>query len=244
MVALIGRESVPVSRSFGRPGRVGSGVAVVLLAGALTAVLVAASSHRPQPAPRGIDIALIGDSLSTGLATPGDPWTRDAQALLAARRQPVRFLSAAENGAGYVTPGNAGDTFLDEATKVVDARVPIVVVFGSDNDLGQPDLAEGAAATLRWVRAAAPQARLVVIGPPAPPAQQPAQLAPIRDALRAAAAQVSGQFVDPLALGWFQGPSSLDVGPDEEHPNEAGEQFLATRMADLLAPLVAAAARR
>ena len=68
------------------------------------------------------EVAVIGDSLSTGFATPGDPWTRDADLLLSGHRRAVHFVNAAENGAGYVSAGEYGDTFVDEAAHVVNAR--------------------------------------------------------------------------------------------------------------------------
>ncbi|MEO6996612.1 MAG: hypothetical protein ABI112_00840 [Terracoccus sp.] len=49
-----------------------------------------------------------------------------------------------------------------------------------------------------------------------------------------------GTFVDPLSLGWFQGDARSYVGPDGEHPNLSGEQYLATKMIEILDPEIAA----
>ena len=197
---------------------------------------------RTTSGPR-LDVVVIGDSLSTGFATPGNPWTVDARTLLREHGQAVRFLNVAENGAGYVASGADGDTFENEAAKVVNARSQVVVLFGSDNDVGLPGLTDAVRATLVRVRRVAPRATIVVIGPPAPPAQQRAPLVAIDAVLRAASTAVGGRFVDALSLRWFQGSSATDVGPDEEHPNAIGEHYLAQRLTSVLAPTIRALAR-
>ncbi len=173
----------------------------------------------------------------------GSSWTTDADVIYARHRQPVRFDNVAENGAGYVSVGVHGDTFLDEAAKAVVARSQVVVLFGSDNDVGLPGLTERVRATLSRVRLVAPHAAIVVVGPPAPPAQERAPLLTIRNVLRAASASVAGRFVDTLAQKWFQGSSATDVAEDLEHPNARGEQFLAQQLTAILAPTVHALTR-
>lgn len=184
---------------------------------------------------RAIQVNVIGDSLSTGVNRSGNPWTSDAQRLLAADGRDVHIVDAAENGAGYAATGANGSVFRDLVDRVVDDRSQVVVVFGSDNDVGQPDLAAAIAGTLDRIRTLAPRARLIVVGPPAPPADAPQQLQGVRDALQAVTGHVDGQFVDPLALKWFQGGDSRYVGPDGEHPSAAGEVYLARKMTAILA---------
>lgn len=198
----------------------------------------------PVFSPSAIEVDVIGDSLSTGLATGGFAWTDAAARTFARDRPAVRFLNAAENGSGYVARGQHGDTFLDEVERVVSARTQIVLVFGSDNDLGMRGLSTAVARTLRRIRALAPSATLIVVGPPAPPAQQVQRLAGIRDTIEETTRGVAGQFVDALALKWFQGDAKAYVGPDHEHPNDSGEQYLAARMTAVLAPAIRAAAHR
>lgn len=180
----------------------------------------------------------MGDSLSTGAMTPGDPWTTDAQRLLESEGRDVLFVNAAENGAGYLARGENGDTFLDEIDQVVSRRAQIVLLFGSDNDLGLSDLEPAVEAALHRVRELAPGAKVIVVGPPAPPAQRVQQIEGIRDQLQTAARRLGVGFVDPLALGWFQRASAADVGPDAEHPNTAGERYLADQIVAILAPTI------
>jgi acyl-CoA thioesterase-1 len=151
----------------------------------------------------------------------------------------VHITNVAQNGAGYVAASDTGGVFLDLVNRVVDARSRVVLIFGSDNDIGQPDIAAAMSGTLERIKTLAPQAMLIVAGPLATPADPAPQLTGIRDALQASAQQVGGRFVDPLALKWFQGQDSNYIGPDGEHPNVAGEQYLADRMAEVLTPVLA-----
>lgn len=209
----------------------------------LTAACGAGNGGLLGSASRSVSVVVIGDSLSTGFATPGHPWTTDANALFSREGRRVRFVNVAENGAGYAVTGAQGDTFLDEAAKAVSSRSQIVLLFGSDNDVGQPDLDQAVRATLARVRLVAPHAAIVVVGPPAPPAQQRAPLSAINAVLRAATATVGGDFVDPMAEQWFEGPTAADVADDSEHPNARGEQFLARQLTAVLTPAVRAVTR-
>ena len=214
-------------------------VVVLMLSG----YTIARPSSRANAQSRVIEVDVIGDSLSTGLATRGEAWTSNAERLFLAARRDVQFVNAAENGAGYVASGQNGDTFVDEVNQIVSDRAQIVLMFGSDNDLDQPGLAASIAQTMSRVRALAPRAKLIVVGPPAPPAQDAQQLEGVRDTLQAASRQAGVQFVDPLALKWFQDAASAGVGPDSEHPNDSGKQYLAEQMTAILTPEIDADAR-
>lgn len=211
-------------------------VAAVLIA--LSGCSTIGAPARPTTPSGAIEVDVIGDSLSTGAMTLGDPWTADAQRVLQTAGREVQFVNAAENGAGYLARGENGDTFIGEVDRVVSRRAQIVVLFGSDNDLGLPNLEPAVEAALHCVRELAPRATVIVIGPPAPPAQRAQQLEGIRDQLQTATGQVRARFVDPLALDWFQRASSADVGPDAEHPNTAGERYLADQMVAILKPTI------
>jgi acyl-CoA thioesterase-1 len=196
------------------------------------------SATRPPTTGAATRLVVIGDSLSTGFATPGDPWTRQALSLFTARGQHVQITNASENGAGYVAPGDNGNVFLDLVNRAVLAQAQIVVVFGSDNDAGQPDVAPAITQTLHQVRDLAPAATLLVVGPPSVPADPGVDLTTIRDDLATATTQVDGHFLDPLTLGWFQGPESQFVSDDGEHPNTDGELYLAQQIVDAVEPLI------
>ncbi|HEV7205336.1 MAG TPA: SGNH/GDSL hydrolase family protein [Jatrophihabitans sp.] len=227
-----------------RPGaRLRRARPVVAAAGVLGVLGLGGAAPPPPPPPvaaaAAVEIAVIGDSLSTGAMTPGDAWTDEALPMLDRDGREVYFVNAAENGAGYVARGSYGDTFADEVDHVVSPRTRIVIVFGSDNDLGQPQVGQAAIQTLSRVRALAPSARVIVVGPPAPPAQSRSQLQPLSDALHTAATAFAASFVDALALRWFQSAASVYVGSDGEHPDRSGEAYLARNMADIVQPVIA-----
>jgi hypothetical protein len=222
--------TVVSARAF-HAGRVSRRPAALLIA-ALVLASSGCSTTKPPVASAVVDV--IGDSLSTGVATPGDPWTVPASQLLARRLGPLWFQNAAENGAGYAMPGQYGDTFLDEVDRVVTPDARVVIVFGSDNDLGEPQLGARVEQTFSRIHELAPHAKMIVVGPPATPAQSPQHLASIRDVLRDQTAKAGGTFVDPVALGWFRVNGSSMVVSDGEHPNEPGERFLGGKMADLI----------
>ena len=208
--------------------------AVVLVAGCAGR----AEATRPPTTSSATQLVVIGDSLSTGYATPGDPWTRQARTLFTVRGQHVHITNDSENGAGYVAPGDNGNVFLDLVNRAVIAQAQIVVVFGSDNDVGQTGVGPAITETLARVRDLAPSATLLVVGAPSVPADPGVELTGLRDTLATATAQVGGHFVDPLTLGWFQGPAGRFVADDGEHPNADGEQYLAQQMVDAVGPLI------
>ena len=197
-----------------------------------------AEATRPPTMGSAKQLVVIGDSLSTGYATPGDPWTRQARSLFTARGQHVHITNASENGAGYVAPGDNRNVFLDLVNRAVTTQAQIVVVFGSDNDVGQTGVDPAITETLARVRDLAPTATLLVVGAPSVPADPGVDLISLRDTLATATEQVGGHFLDPLTLGWFQGPASRFVADDGEHPNTAGEVYLAQQMVDAIGPLI------
>jgi len=204
-------------------------VSTFLLGGCTTSV--AASPAGTQKTPVHLDV--IGDSLSTGINTFGGPWTKTAQTLFSAEGWNVQIANSSENGAGYVAQGDGGQVFLNLVDRTVNARSRVVLVFGSDNDVGQPDLFAAITETLGRIKTLAPGATLIVVGPPATPADPEEQLVGVRDALQSATQQAGGQFIDPLALKWFQGSDSEYIGPDGEHPNAAGKEYLAQKIVEI-----------
>ena len=140
----------------------------------------------------------------------------------------------AEVGAGYVTAGTEGQTLPDLAEQVDLDGADVVVVFGSRNDgPGIADeVARAADGLFDQVRGAAPDAELLVIGPPWFAGDVPAGVRNNRDVIRAAAESAGATFVDPLTEGWFADRS--DLLTDAGNPDESGQIHLA----DLIGPEV------
>lgn len=212
------------------------------------ALLVGLVVARPQPVRdddmvtlqfAGSRVAVVGDSYTTGSNEGGEGakgWTTRAWQLLAAQGLPVRADVAAEGGAGYGTRGNRGSVFEDLTARAVKADDHLVVFYGSRNDERvEPTLFSIMVyGVFQLARRTAPEARLLVIGPPWPTADPPPAILRIRDTLRYQSGLADATFVDPIAERWFVEAPGL-IGADGVHPTDAGHLY----MADKIAPLIA-----
>ncbi|UXA07815.1 SGNH/GDSL hydrolase family protein [Mycobacterium sp. SMC-2] len=183
-------------------------------------------------------LAVIGDSYTTGTGEGGlgpRSWPARAWDGLAARGERISADVAAEGRAGYGMPGDHGSVFEDLTARAVQPDDVLAVFFGSRNDetIDPAVVAEKARSAFDLARHLAPSARLLVIGPPWPTVDVPLPMLQVRDALGAAAAAAGATWVDPIAEHWFVGRPDL-IGADGVHPNDAGHQY----MADKIAPLI------
>jgi lysophospholipase L1-like esterase len=186
-------------------------------------------------------VAVIGDSYTTGTDEGGlgpKSWTAVAWHRLAQRGVRIAPDVAAEGRAGYGVPGDHGSIFEDLTGRAVKPDDALVVFFGSRNDEGfHPEdpqrLAGNARDTFDLARRLSPSARLLVIGPPWPTADVPESILQIRDVLNGAARAAGAAFVDPIGDRWFVDRPDL-IGPDGVHPNDAGHQYLADKIAPLI----------
>jgi lysophospholipase L1-like esterase len=183
-------------------------------------------------------VAVIGDSYTTGTDEGGlgpNSWTARASQTLNARGVRIAADVAAEGKAGYAVPGDHGSVFEDLTARAVKPDDVLVVFFGSRNDLGVDPglLTERANNAFGLARRFAPSARFLVIGPPWPTADVPGSMLMIRDVLNAAARAAGAAFVDPIGDRWFVDRPDL-IGPDGVHPNDAGHEYLADKIAPLI----------
>ena len=146
----------------------------------------------------------------------------------------------AAQGAGYVAGGDGG-TFLEQVQESPEADADVVVVFGSRNDTGaaSQEITDRATDTYEAVRAASPDADLVVIGPAWSDEAVPGEVFLVRDSVSAAAETAGATFVDPLDGGWFFGRLEL-IGGDAINPTDEGHAYLA----GLIEPILRAAIER
>jgi lysophospholipase L1-like esterase len=189
-------------------------------------------------------VAVIGDSYTTGTDLGGlgrKSWTARAWRTLGQRGTRITADVAAEGKAGYGAPGDHGSLFEDLTARAVKPSDVLVVFFGSRNDQGVNLglLAEKVRDTFDMARRYAPTARFLVIGPPWPTADVPVNVLQIRDVLFAAARDTGVAWVDPIFEHWFVNIPGL-IGPDGVHPNDAGHEYLA----DKIAPVIGAQLRR
>jgi hypothetical protein len=183
-------------------------------------------------------VAVVGDSYTAGTDEGGlgpESWTARAWQTLAQRGVRIAPDVAAEGRAGYGMPGDHGSIFQDLTATAVKPDDALVVFFGSRNDEGvDPGLLAGKARdTFDLARILAPSAKFLVIGPPWPTADVPEPILQIRDVLNGAARAAGATFVDPIGDRWFVDRPDL-IGPDGVHPNDAGHQYLADKIAPLI----------
>lgn len=208
---------------------------------AMATVVVVVGAVSGTPVGRAVapaHIAVIGDSYTTGTNEGGNgprSWTEQAWKLLGYRGIDIKADVAAEGGAGYGQPGNRGSVFQDLTARAVRRSDVLVVFFGSRNDqpVNPARFPEMAAGTFQLARFAAPDAKVLVIGPAWPTATPPQAVLTIRNSLRAQAAAAGATFIDPIDAGWFVGRPDL-IGHDGVHPTDAGHIYLAEKIAPLI----------
>lgn len=183
-------------------------------------------------------IAVIGDSYTTGSDEGGldaKGWPTQAWQILARQGVATTADVGAEGGAGYGTRGNRGSLFEDLTAATVKPDDTLVVFFGSRNDqrVDPTQLSILIYGTFQLARRIAPAARLLVIGPPWPTADVPAEVTRIRDTLAYQADLAGATFIDPIAARWFVDRPEL-IGSDGVHPTDAGHTYMAEKIAPLI----------
>lgn len=197
----------------------------------------------PASSPGGNLVVVIGDSLSTGYgSSPADAWPNLLATEPGNGSMQLQLRNAAQNGSGYLNPGANGSTFALQVEQAVTPDADLVVFFGSENDLGHDpaELGTVAARTLAAAKDRAPQAALLVVGPPAYSTPPEATRLAVRDAVKQAAQDAGARHVDPIARGWIVGDVDRLVGPDGLHPSLEGQHDLREKME----PLILEALRR
>ncbi|HEX7429242.1 MAG TPA: SGNH/GDSL hydrolase family protein [Mycobacterium sp.] len=180
-------------------------------------------------------ILVIGDSITQGSGESSFAWPALIWSSLKSSVGIVVPIIAGEGASGYVHPGNTGSTFGERAALYTSPQDELVVFFGSSNDsVASPSvLASAVRDTFAKTKAAAPAAKLLVIGPVATSPNPPAAIARIPGILRDEAQAVGAVFVDPIAEGWLAANPEM-IGSDGVHPNDAEQRFLAERIGPLI----------
>jgi lysophospholipase L1-like esterase len=147
-------------------------------------------------------------------------------------KRPLAVTNAAVNGSGYVSRGEGGSTFLAQVEGSVQKTTQMVLIFGSENDMGtdSTQLKQAVANTLAEISAKAPDARIVVVGPPSYTNVPEAARLQVRDEDRAAVTEAGAVFVDPIDDQWIMGRAEQLIGPDGDHPSVDGQHYLQANM--------------
>lgn len=189
-------------------------------------------TNPPTPLPKPDLVTIIGDSYTGGSDMGGNKganWVARVQLTMDGK---ASLANQGIGGTGYATDGNS---FGSRVKPYVGPNTDLVVFFGSRNDLGSEPGAVGAAARSAYaaVKADAPEAKLLVVGPPWVDRDVPANLYAIRDAIRIEAEAVGAVFVDPITEGWFFNNPEM-IGSDDVHPTDAGHAYIADRIGPLI----------
>lgn len=151
----------------------------------------------------------------------------------------LRVIVQSDAGdSGYVLRGSS-PTFADQVRRLVSRAADLVVVSGSRNDVVASPIQVTSAAleAFELIRALAPRAKLIVIGPTWGSAEPSDRILQTRDAVRDAAVVSNAQFVDPIADRWFTNGEPGLIGLDSVHPTDLAN----IRIAERLRPLILAA---
>jgi acyl-CoA thioesterase-1 len=181
------------------------------------------------PTPRRATVVTIGDSITAGHGVEaGEDWV----ALVAAERG-WRATNVSDDGSGFLSIGNNGDTFADQARLAVTLDPDLIIIGGSSNDFGYADaeLEAVTLSTISYLHEALPDAEIIGLSTLWGNDYYPDQLPLIDGQVRRATILAAGSF---LELGQpLLGGAGL-MQSDEIHPTALGQRMLAAAIGDAL----------
>lgn len=187
----------------------------------------------------GSTVAFLGDSYTSGWSGAGvgpRGWPR-----LVGSARGWRTVNLAVPGTGFINRGWTNQPVGSRVAAAITQEPDVVVVAAGHNDSRWSSTATAKAAdrVIARLRAALPDALLVIVAPIWSSANPPQRCLDLRDHLHRTAASVDAIFIDPLRDDWFSGRRQRLIGPDGIHPTDAGHRYMAERV---LAALAAAGA--
>jgi lysophospholipase L1-like esterase len=206
------------------------------------ALFIAAGASGAGRAP--VHVAFLGDSYTYGVGA--SPRT-DGYAYLVTSAEHWAGTVAGWPGSGYVRAGTQdGKTIIAGLPRVIRSDPQIVIVECGHNDADPGvdfgDTERNALRDLRTLRAALPDATIVVLGPIWLNQHPSRQVLAVRNQVHAAQQQIPGSvWIDPIAAKWFTGSLTPKTGDDATminyivgHPNDLGYEHIASLLeADL-----------
>nr|WP_246279527.1 SGNH/GDSL hydrolase family protein [Psychromicrobium silvestre] len=223
----------------------GAGTAVVLLLSGCATAAGASAPITMEPSGKtdgaATTIVVVGDSISTGFQTSSaDSWPSKLEQNFTAQGVALTLVNTAENGAGYLVAGSEGKTFEQQTENAIPGDTSVVIVYGSENDIGYDvsQISSQVVSTATAVRAQAPQAQILFVGPASYSSNVDPDLLSIRDRIQQGAKSAKADFVDPIAQRWIMDDEAELIGPDGDHPTVQGHLYLAAKFESLVAPLL------
>ncbi|MFL4473016.1 SGNH/GDSL hydrolase family protein [Paeniglutamicibacter sp. MACA_103] len=212
--------------------------ALVLAACQGTGSTTSAPDSSSVSAPTSVrNVVVIGDSMSTGFGTSAtNAWPNLIATAPTDDSMPLQIRNNAQNGSGYLNVGLTGTTFAWQVEQGVTPETDLVVFFGSVNDLHHDptQLAAAIAEIFASTKDKAPQAALLVVGPPAYSTPPGTRYLAVGDAVKQAGRAAGAIHVDPIAEGWFVDDVDRLVGPDGLHPTVEGQHYLRDKLEPLI----------
>ncbi len=222
--------------------RLGRGVGLV--SALLTCLILLASGGASRahaagilPTQAPVHAAFLGDSYTFGV---GATQPTDGYAYLVSRAEDWTSRVVGLPGSGYVRVAIRDDKNIGAGLSAVIAAQPQVVIVASGHNDAMPnvDYSETEAAALkdlRELRAALPDATIVVVGPIWLNGFPDKKALYVRDAIHMAQQRIPGTlWIDPIAQHWFTGSYSKRTGDDATminyaagHPNDLGYAHIA-----------------
>jgi len=184
----------------------------------------------PRTAPSDSTAVFLGDSYTSGWSGAGlgaRGWPR-----IVGAANGWKVVNLAVPGTGFINPGWTGQPIGSRVGAAIDRHPGVVVIAGGHNDSRWSTASVAAAAdrVIERLRAALPNARLVIVAPIWPSGSPPSRCLELRDHLRRTAASVGAVFVDPLDENWFGGSRHSMILADGIHPSDAGHRYIAQRV--------------
>lgn len=189
----------------------------------------AVEAPAPLPAPHRASLVTIGDSIMAGHGvSEGEDWVT----ILAADKG-WNVTNLAVDGAGFLTIGDDGHTFADQAQAAVALDPDLIIIQGSSNDFGADDstLETETLATVAYLHAALPDTEIIGLSTIWGDDYYPDQLLEINDQVQRATAISAGIYLDlaqPIAGGVGL------IQPDAIHPTALGQRALADAIENAL----------
>ncbi len=185
--------------------------------------------------PPKLRVAFVGDSYTEGTSA-NSPW--ESFPAICARELNVEPILLGSGGTGYIAIPYAGRfTFIDRLSDLTNLSPPpdAIVVAGGINDSVPPEILSSAVSSyLDALQTSFPLARIIVLGPWNPLLRDGDANA---EAIKATTLAHGLPFVD--VRDWLP-PANLPayIGPDNVHPTPLGHQYLGSKVADALKPLL------
>jgi acyl-CoA thioesterase-1 len=174
-------------------------------------------------------VVTIGDSIMAGHGVEtGEDWV----ALVAAERG-WTATNLADDGSGFLSIGNNGDTFADQARAAVALNPELLIIGGSSNDFGfdEAPLETATLSTISYLHDALPDTEIISLSTVWGNDYYPDQLSQIDGEVHRATTLAAGIYLD-LGQPLVGGDGLMQ--PDEIHPTARGQQMLATAIGDAL----------